>query len=155
MGIVWEVSAMPTDFSMHPEHVMGLFSNILEKLGIGKDHAPAAPPPITPAGTGPIGGVRPPVAAAPTPIPVVDVVAELARRAAATPQKLNWETSIVDLLKLLDMDSSLAARKELANEMGCPLQLREDSAQMNTWLHKTVLERIAYNGGNVPKHLLD
>ena len=134
---------------------MGLFSNILEKLGIGKDHTPPPPSPITTAGTGPIGGATPAVPAAPTPIPVVDVVAELARRAAANPQKLNWETSIVDLLKLIDMDSSLAARKELANEMGCPLQLREDSAQMNMWLHKTVLERIAYNGGNVPKHLLD
>jgi hypothetical protein len=135
---------------------MGLFSNILEKLGIGKDHTPDAPTPVTPASTGPIGGSMPATPpAAPTPIPVVDVVAELARRAAANPQKLNWETSIVDLLKLLDMDSSLAARRELANEMGCPLQLREDSAQMNMWLHKTVLERIAYNGGNVPKHLLD
>ena len=157
MGIVREVSAVPTDLYTYPEHVMGLFSNILEKLGIGKDHTPP-PPPVTTAGTGPIGGSMPPAPPAPvspTPIPVVDVVAELARRAAANPQKLNWETSIVDLLKLLDMDSSLAARKELANEMGCPLQLREDSAQMNMWLHKTVLERIAYNGGNVPKHLLD
>jgi hypothetical protein len=133
---------------------MGLFGNILAKLGIGDEKPAPAPAPT--AGTGPIvTGVTPPAAAAPAPIAVVDVVAELSRRAAANPQKLNWETSIVDLLKLLDMDSSLTARKELANEMGCPLQLRADSAQMNMWLHKTVLERIAYNGGNIPKHLID
>ncbi len=135
---------------------MGLFSNILATLGIGNEQPPAATVPAPTAGTGPIGGSAPPSAPiAPTPIPVVDVVAELTRRAAANPQKLNWETSIIDLLKLLEMDSSLSARKELANEMGCPLQLREDSAQMNMWLHRTVLERIAYNGGNIPKHLID
>ena len=77
------------------------------------------------------------------------------QRAAASPQKLNWRTSIVDLLKLLDIDSSLAARKELATELHCPPELMGDSAQMNTWLHKTVLARIAENGGNVPKDLLD
>lgn len=86
---------------------------------------------------------------------VVDVVAQLEKRAAENPQKLNWRTSIVDLLKLLDIDSSLAARKELATELGCPPDLMGDSARMNMWLHKAVLERIAANGGNVPKELLD
>jgi len=86
---------------------------------------------------------------------MVDVVAQLEQRAAATPQKLNWKTSIVDLLKLLDIDSSLTARKELATELGCPPELMGDSARMNMWLHKTVLARIAANGGNVPKELLD
>ncbi|MDX2261173.1 MAG: DUF3597 domain-containing protein [Gemmatimonadales bacterium] len=127
---------------------MGILGTILGKLGLGKDETP--PPAVTPTTS---AALAPP--AAPTPIAVVDVVADLTKRAAANPQKLNWETSIVDLLKLLEMDSSLTARKELANEMGCPLQLREDSAQMNMWLHKTVLERIAYNGGNIPAHLID
>jgi hypothetical protein len=85
----------------------------------------------------------------------VDVAAELEKRAAANAQKLNWRTSIVDLLKLLDIDSSLAARKELATELGCPPALMEDSAKMNMWLHKAVLAKIAANGGQVPKELLD
>lgn len=85
----------------------------------------------------------------------VDVVAQLEQRAAQNSQKLNWKTSIVDLLKLLDMDSSLTARKELATELGCPDNLMADSAQMNMWLHKAVLARIAANGGNVPKELLN
>ena len=80
---------------------------------------------------------------------------QLEQRAAANPQKLNWRTSIVDLLKLLDIDSSLAARKELATELGCPAELMADSAQMNMWLHKTVLAQIAANGGNVPQDLLN
>lgn len=86
---------------------------------------------------------------------MVDVVAQLEQRAASNAQKLNWKTSIVDLLKLLDIDSSLTARKELATELGCPPELMGDSARMNMWLHKTVLARIAANGGNVPKELLD
>ena len=85
----------------------------------------------------------------------MDVVAQLEQRAAANPQKLNWRTSIVDLLKLLDIDSSYAARKEMAVELGCPPELMDDSAQMNMWLHKTVLARIAANGGNIPAELLD
>jgi hypothetical protein len=127
---------------------MGILGTILGKLGLGKDETP---PPVAP----PVTATAPARPAAPKPIDVVDVVADLAKRAAENPQKLNWQTSIVDLLKLLEMDSSLTARKELANEMGCPLQLREDSAKMNMWLHKTVLERIAYNGGNIPSHLID
>ena len=86
---------------------------------------------------------------------MMGVVAQLEQRAAASPQKLNWRTSIVDLLKLLDMDSSLAARKELAKELYCPDELMNDSARMNMWLHKNVLANIAANGGNVPADLLD
>ena len=71
------------------------------------------------------------------------------------PEKLNWRTSIVDLLKLLGLDSSLTARKELATELGCPADKMGDSAQMNLWLHKAVLKRLAENGGNVPADLLD
>ncbi len=131
---------------------MGFFSKILAKLGIGHDKAqvdPAATTPTAPAGTAP--AAPPP----PKPIAVVDVVAQLEQHAAANPQKLNWRTSIVDLLKLLDLDSSFAARKELATELGCPAELMGDSAKMNMWLHKTVLAQIAANGGNIPKELLD
>ena len=123
---------------------MGLFSTILQKLGIGGATATLAPAPASPT-----------AAPAPAPVPMVDVVAQLEKRATANPQKPNWRTSIVDLLKLLDIDSSFAARKELATELACPPELMSDSAKMNTWLHKTVLARIAANGGNVPRELLD
>ena len=68
---------------------------------------------------------------------------------------LNWKTSIVDLLKLLDIDSSREARNELAEELGVPAELKNDSAKMNVWLHKAVLKKIAENGGNIPQSLLD
>jgi len=136
---------------------MSFFGKILEKLGLKKaeatpvPQAPVAPPP--PVAQAPIPmPVEPPP---PTPIAVVDVVAQLEGWAAATPQKLNWKTSIVDLLKLLELDSSFAARKELATELGCPDDLMGDSAKMNVWLHKTVLQKIADNGGNIPNELLD
>jgi len=136
---------------------MSFFGKILEKLGLKKaeaapaPQAPVAPPP--PVAQAPIPmPVEPPP---PTPIAVVDVVAQLEGWAAATPQKLNWKISIVDLLKLLELDSSFAARKELATELGCPDDLMGDSAKMNMWLHKTVLQKIAENGGNIPNELLD
>lgn len=90
----------------------------------------------------------------PKAIPVVDVMGQMEKLAAASKQKLNWKVSIVDLLKLLGLDSSLTARKELATELGCPLEKMADSAQMNMWLHKTVLQKLADNGGNIPKDLL-
>lgn len=86
---------------------------------------------------------------------MVDVVSKLESLAAATPEKLDWKVSIVDLLKLLGIDSSSEARKELATELKIPADLMDDSAKMNIWLHKTVLQEIAANGGNVPKNLLD
>lgn len=128
---------------------MSFFSKILEKLGIGSARA-ATPPPVAAA---PSSQAR--AAAVPQPIAVVDVIAQLERAAANNQQKLNWKTSIVDLLKLLDLDSSLEARKELARELGCPADFMSDSARMNIWLHKTVLQKIADNGGNIPKELLD
>lgn len=133
---------------------MAFFSKILEKLGIGSTAAaPTTASQTTAAPTSP--GAAPTASPASKPVAVVDVVAQLEQRAAANPQKLNWRTSIVDLLKLLDIDSSFAARKELATELGCPADLMNDSAKMNIWLHKAVLARIAANGGNVPQNLLD
>lgn len=129
---------------------MGFFSKILSKLGLGDDRQDAPPVP-----TAPRAGTAPATPLAPRAVAMVDVVAQLEQRAAANPQKLNWRTSIVDLLKLLDIDSSYAARKELAEELDCPAALMGDSAKMNMWLHKTVLARIAANGGNVPQDLLD
>ena len=134
---------------------MGIFSKILAKLGIGKkDDDEHLPPGVVISGPSRPGAVIT-GPAAPKAITVVDVVAQLEERAAKNPQKLNWRVSIVDLLKLLDIDSSFAARKELAVELGCPPELMGDSAKMNMWLHKTVLAKIAANGGNVPGDLLD
>ena len=91
----------------------------------------------------------------PAPMSQTDVVGKLERLAAENPQKLNWRTSIVDLMKLLGMESSLAERKELAAELGYPKDQMDDSARMNVWLHQQVLRKIAENGGNVPKELLN
>ena len=131
---------------------MSLFGNILQKLGFNRPAAAAAPAP-TPQAPSPAPSV-PAAPAAPAAISVVDVVAQLEGLAAKNPQKLNWKVSIVDLLKLLDLDSSFNARKELATELGCPADKMGDSAQMNMWLHKTVLQKLADNGGNIPKDLL-
>jgi hypothetical protein len=84
---------------------------------------------------------------------MVDVVSKLEARARSHPG-LNWKVSIVDLLTLLDMDSSYEARKALATELGCPESLMHDSASMNVWLHNTVLQKIAENGGNIPASLV-
>ena len=134
---------------------MSFFGKILEKLGFKTAKAEPAPAPKAPPPSVAPAPITPPPPPPPKPIEVVDVVAQLEKLAAANPQKLNWKVSIVDLLKLLDIDSSFAARKELATELGCPAELMGDSARMNMWLHKTVLKKIADNGGNVPKELLD
>jgi hypothetical protein len=83
----------------------------------------------------------------------VDLVALMESKAAAAGQKLNWRTSIVDLMKLLNLDSSLGARKELATELGYTGDMN-DSATMNIWLHKQVMNKVAENGGTVPADLL-
>ena len=157
---------------------MSIFGNILEKLGLRKSKdsrpptteqmrpSPSAPPRSaarqgssatrrssveeenSAPGSAPSGGAttssKPPVA-------MVDVTAHLEQLATKNSEQLNWRTSIVDLLKLLDIDSSAAARRELAEELGAPAGLQHGSAEMNTWLHRTVLRKIADNGGNVPK----
>jgi hypothetical protein len=154
---------------------MSIFSKILGALGLGAhakpmpDERPYGPRTVPIGAPGTVGAAAgpakpaapaapaatPAAAAAPKPISDVDVVAQLEKRAAAHKEKLNWRTSIVDLMKLLDMDSSLSERKALATELGCPANLMDDSASMNMWLHKEVLKRIAANGGNVPANLLD
>ncbi|WP_026817791.1 DUF3597 domain-containing protein [Arenimonas composti] len=155
---------------------MGLFRNILDKLGLGKDRdaygtrpyeqapgKPATPGPLSgqAPGSGGSGGTGSPAPATPTAgttpaaMPRVDVMAKLEAMSASAGQKLNWKTSIVDLLKLLDLDPSLAARRELADELGAPSHLPDGSAEMNQWLHREVLRRIAENGGDLPKELLD
>jgi hypothetical protein len=163
---------------------MGFFGKILEKLGLKKEAEETKPAastirPMTapPAAAKPVTAeaVKPkPVAAVqkdeapkfdplsslptakvvtPTPVSEVDVVKKLEGLAAGS--NLDWKVSIVDLLKLLDIDSSREARNELATELGCPADLMGDSAKMNVWLHKEVLKQIAKNGGNIPANLLD
>lgn len=127
---------------------MSFFNSILSKLGMG--HAEAAPVIVATAAA----TVAAPAAAAVTAIPEVDVVANLEALADASSEKLKWKTSIVDLLKLLELDSSLTSRKALATELACPAEKMADSAQMNMWLHQTVLQQLAANGGNIPADLL-
>ena len=143
---------------------MSIFGTILQKLGIQKPAAPAAP--ATPAGpTIPFAGPGAAMArgetpsapaAAPNPaaMPMVDVVSKLDGMAKSHPG-CDWKVSIADLLQLLGMDNSLNARKELATELGCPANLMTgDFSLMNQWLHKTVLQKLAENGGNIPASLI-
>jgi hypothetical protein len=92
-----------------------------------------------------------PVPEPPPPHPV-DVSAILAEKARNNPQQLNWQTSIVDLMKLLDLDSSLQNRRQLARELGCPIDT-DDTAAMNVWLHREVMQRLQDSGGRVPDAL--
>ena len=126
---------------------MSIFTNILEKLGLRKP----APTPQT----GPSSGPYIPPGSHPAAIPMVDVVSKLEAMAAKKGEKSNWKVSIADLLYLLGIDNSLEARKELAVELGCPQDVMADNIKMNTWLHKTVLAKIAENGGNIPPELLN
>jgi len=114
---------------------------------------PVAKP--APPATAPRAGVQTiaPPPAAPKAISEVDVVKQLEQKAKGT--GLNWKQSISDLLFLLEIDNSREARTELAKELGAPEEVMGDSARMNTWLHKTVMRKIAENGGNIPKELLD
>lgn len=92
--------------------------------------------------------------AAPVAMTDVDVIAHLEALAADNKQKLNWRSSIVDLMKLTGMDSSLQERKDLAMELGYTGELN-GSAEMNIWLHKAVMRELAANGGVVPAELTD
>ena len=134
---------------------MGIFSTILAKLGFGEAKAAEAPKAAPAPAPAPSAAPAPAAPPKPVAVEVGDVVKKLEGMAAASKEKLNWKVPIVDLPKLLGIDSSLANRKELAKELGCPADKMGDSAQMNMWLHKTVLKHIADNGGNIPADLLD
>jgi hypothetical protein len=133
---------------------MGLFSGIMSKIW---GQASAATMPASAAATSapqtpPVNTTAPATAAAPA--PVVDVTAVLDGLAAHNKEKLNWRLSIVDLMKLVGIESSLSARKELAAELNYTGDT-SDSAKMNVWLHKEVIKKLAANGGKVPADLLD
>lgn len=136
---------------------MSIFGKIKDAI-FGKAQAaePAAPTAPSPIGSAldAATSAMAAAAAAPTPISDVDVDATLSAEAAKAGQALNWRTSIVDLMKLLDIDSSLANRKELAQELGYTGEL-DGSAEMNIWLHKAVMRELAANGGKVPADLTD
>ena len=140
---------------------MSMFKKILSKLGFGKkddDDAakPASSAPARPQSSEPAVRRGPSASVSPSKGPAqVDVVGKLESLAAANPEKLDWKVSIVDLLKLVGIESGFDARKELATELGCPADLMDDSAKMNVWLHKTVMQKMAENGGNIPQELLD
>lgn len=134
---------------------MGMLSNIFNK--IFHHDAPGATAPADAPATAPAAATAAPAtAAAPAPVAMqeVDVEALLNSKAQQHAEKLNWRTSIVDLLKLLELDSSMAARKELAQELHFSGD-SNDSASMNMWLHRQVMNKLAANGGKVPAELKD
>lgn len=133
---------------------MSIFSNILNKI-FPHDH-PAATASNNAAPTSAPAAPDAPAAntAATAPVPEVDVEAILAQKQQQNGANLNWRTSIVDLMKLLDLDSSLDARKALAAELHYTGNT-DDSASMNIWLHKQVMKKLAENGGKVPADLKD
>ena len=126
---------------------MGLFSSLKDAIfgsAEAKEVAVKKAPPPPPAAVAP-----------PPPVPQpVDLEETLAYMAEKRGQPSNYKTSIVDLMKLVGMDSSLANRKELAQELGYTGAL-DGSAEMNIWLHKAVMRELAKNGGKVPVELLD
>ena len=133
------------------ESSMSIFSSILAKI------FPSSHPSVTTAGAPPNAAPPSATAAAPAPavpLPQVDVEQVLSGLASSNPEKLNWRTSIVDLMKLLKLDSSLGARKSLATELHFSGDMN-DSAAMNVWLHKQVMTKLAQNGGKVPNDLKD
>jgi len=128
---------------------MSIFSTILSKI------FPSSHPAVQPASTpdaAPAADAAPASAPAAAPAETVDVEAILTALAEQNSEKLNWRTSIVDLMKLLGLDSSLGARKQLAEELDYSGDMN-DSASMNIWLHKQVMIKLADNGGKVPDDL--
>jgi len=131
---------------------MGIFSSIKNAIFGHKTAAPAQPQAQPSAQPG-----QPPAMPQmnqPAPAQQVDVDAVLADLAANKGQQLNYKTSIVDLMKLLDLDPSLANRKELAEELGYTGE-KDGSAEMNVWLHKAVITKLEANGGKVSADLRD
>ncbi len=138
---------------------MSILGNIFRKI-FPSAHAANATPAATPQTEMPSGaaaaaaGAQAQKDAAPVAMSEVDVESLLNDMAAKSNEKLNWQTSIVDLMKLLNIDSSLASRKELAAELHYSGDTN-DSAAMNVWLHKQVMNSVAANGGKVPASLRD
>lgn len=125
---------------------MSIFGKIMSAIfGTKADAAPAS------GGAAPAGGSSPAAPGA-APAQTVDVAPILDKAVAAKGEKLEWRTSIVDLMKALDIDSSFAARKELAKELGYTGD-SNDSASMNIWLHKQVMTKLAANGGKLPPEI--
>jgi hypothetical protein len=138
---------------------MGIFDSLKNAI-FGSSPKPASAPSTPPAqaATAAPAGARPaPVGASASPPPStpaapVDVEAVLTGMAAKKSEKLNWQSSIVDLMKLVDLDPSLENRKTLAGELGYTGDTH-DSASMNIWLHRQVMEKLAASGGKVPDGL--
>lgn len=130
---------------------MSIFGKIMSAI-FGSHPAAAAPAggASAPAGSG--AAASPASAPAAAPAQTVDVAPILDKAVAAKKEKLEWRTSIVDLMKALDIDSSLSARKELAKELGFTGDTN-DSASMNVWLHKQVMTKLAANGGKLPPEI--
>ncbi len=136
---------------------MSIFSSIKNAIFGEAKAADASADPAVAAGTEGQGSTAtvPPPATQASPAPSsVDVALILNAAVKKNGQKLDWKHSIVDLLKALDIDSSLTARKELAEELGYTGDA-SDSATMNVWLHKAVIKKLSENGGKVPAELLD
>ncbi|WP_291686729.1 DUF3597 domain-containing protein [Bradyrhizobium sp.] len=132
---------------------MSIFGKIMSAI-FGSKAAATPAGGSTPASGGAAGtGAAPAGSSAPAaPAQSVDVAAIVDKAAAAKGEKLEWRTSIVDLMKALDIDSSFAARKELAKELGYSGD-SNDSASMNIWLHKQVMAKLAANGGKLPPEI--
>lgn len=130
---------------------MSIFGKIMGAI-FGSHPASAAPAGGAPAGGAPAGAAPGGSAPAAAPMATVDVAAIVDKLVAAQKEKLEWRTSIVDLMKALDIDSSLAARKDLAKELSYSGDMN-DSASMNVWLHKQVMSKLAANGGKLPPEI--
>jgi hypothetical protein len=136
-------------FCILREPTMSIFGKIMSAIfGTSAGAAPAGGAATTTAGGSAAGSSSAPVA----PAQSVDVAPILDKAVAAKKEKLEWRTSIVDLMKALDIDSSLGARKELAKELGYTGDTN-DSASMNIWLHKQVMAKLAANGGKLPPEI--
>jgi hypothetical protein len=130
---------------------MSIFGNIMSAIfGSAKASAPASPGATAAPGAGSAATAG--ASAKPASMAQVDVAAVLTAMATKNKEKLDWRKSIVDLMKLLNLDSSLSARKELAKELHYSGDMN-DSAAMNIWLHKQVMQKLADNGGKVPDDL--
>lgn len=131
---------------------MSIFGKIMGAI-FGSHPASAAPEGSAPSESAPAGAAPSGSAPSSAPAATVDVAAVVDKAAAAHKgEKLEWRTSIVDLMKALDIDSSLAARKDLARELGYTGDMN-DSASMNVWLHKQVMSKLAANGGKLPPEI--